>query len=290
LTEEGIKHSPSLQSILLKAFLLHFKKEKALPNYLSESLAKRLNSLNLANDSLNLNDFIQPKKWLESIHISWLVPYFKKLPPALVSAYLELFSAPDQKSLLAILNCQKRKKKASFFVLQNLSKQLKSALKGEDIVPVALLSPSPLLPILNVPYPSIQQLIFFLSLHDLACELKQIVDKVLLEKIQTALKPHEHQYLIYQSKQPIRWVPPKIDLKNWDGQRETLVQLLMPRGLARLARGTCLEEPSFLWHLTHKLELEQGKVLTEFYKKPLESALIPIFQKQLQELTERIKT
>lgn len=153
-----------------------------------------------------------------------------------------------------------------------------------------LLPSSALKVLLKIPESSLLILIDYLGLHDLAAETKQVVDKQILGKIENALNPSERKFLAYCTQQLILWVPPKFNLKNWNGDRNTLHNLLHARGITRLAKATITQDPNFRWHLVHRLDINRGKLLIDAYKAPIDRMLISYFQKQVLELLERLKS
>lgn len=58
-----------------------------------------------------------------------------------------------------------------------------------------------------------------------------------------------------------------MDLEKWDGDPQTLLNLLYSRGVNRLAKALFGENESFLWHIEHRLSTEQAGLLALWRKE-----------------------
>ncbi|NDE82989.1 MAG: hypothetical protein EB051_05195, partial [Chlamydiia bacterium] len=65
---------------------------------------------------------------------------------------------------------------------------------SEHIIPLDLLPHSPLNSLLELSHEKIQQLIEYLGIHDLAVEMKQIIDTVKIKKIHACLSEDKMAY------------------------------------------------------------------------------------------------
>ena len=147
-------------------------------------------------------------------------------------------------------------------LVQSLAKGTRFQVKRIVVKPGAALSPA-------VPPPPLRALdrllIDLLGMYDLAHEMRQIVDKTLLQKIHGVLSRDQHSFLQFANKQSIKWTPPKLNLVGWDGDAKKLRNLLHYRGLFRLAMSNISAkiEPSN-GHLAHRASiLEERSSLDE---------------------------
>ena len=98
-------------------------------------------------------------------------------------------------------------------------------------------------------------------MHDLASEIRQIIDTIKLKRIYSLLSTAQINYLktlIYR-KEPV--VFKKLELTKWDGHTETLQSALEQRGINRLAKALYNQEPSLLWYIAHRLDTDRGGAL-----------------------------
>jgi len=273
---------------VLKALVKHFGSSDQVLSYLPAAAAEKVRSCSLPEHFV-MQDIVDPRKWLEIIHSSWFLPYLTQLPSPLLRSYLALFPVTVAKSLAQTLGCQEPLPSLSVFAQCVLISHLKSAMQlPATILPFGLLPSSPFTSLFSISEQQLLALIDHLGIYDLAAETKQIVDKQILEKIQHALTSAEQKFLVYCTKQAIMWVPPRLNLKGWDGQKETFRALIQARGLVRLGKATLTENMHFRWYLVHHLDTNRGKALTQHYKQTLDRTLLSYFQKQVLELLERI--
>lgn len=273
---------------MLKALIAHFRNDDALLHYLPAPQQAAIRGLELGS-SPSFQELLDGKIWIKRIHFSWFIPYLSTLKPQQLPGYLSLFSQGAKEQLQQKLNCTTSDFEPPLFAQLVLAADLKGALEMDKVIPHPLLPRGPLFSLLTIPKKGLVQLIDYLGLHDLGAETKQIVDKQLLNRIMSALSESEKKFLSYCSKQVIRWVPPKLNLSAWDGEKASLHSLLHTRGLTRLAKATILEDDSFKWHLTHRLDTNRGKIITGSFKRPVEQSLVPYFQKQVFELLQQLE-
>lgn len=206
---------------------------------------------------------------LRGIHYSWLAPTFRSFAEHEVRLFLSALS-PEQakglkKQLLFSNNLQELKPITSLF----LSKSLWETVSPEELLPKECLAESPLNRLLELENSTLLKLIDFLGLHDLAAQVKQIIDTVRLKQIYAALSPEELNFLktVQQRKEPLSFKP--MELQKWDGKKESLRTLIHQRGINRLAKALYQKEKSLLWYISHKLDIERGELLSKL-ATPLE--------------------
>jgi hypothetical protein len=108
-------------------------------------------------------------------------------------------------------------------------------------------------------------LIALLSMHDLAVEIRQIIDTAKLKRIYGILTQPQTIFLktlIYR-KEPV--VFKKLELNKWDGHTETLASALEQRGINRLAKALYLEDRSLLWYISHRLDTDRGSSMIKLH-------------------------
>ncbi len=223
---------------------------------------------------------------LDKVHWSWFLPTLKT------------YSESEQKLFLASVNPYAAKNLAKALILSPslpelteisrsyFRKLLTDSLVGPHnlLLPTAFLPPSPLNRLLELNKRELIRLIDFLSLHDLAAELRQIVETKILKKIYSFLSGEEKNFLKKISTQKEPFILARLGLEKWDGSEEPFRSHLHKRGLARLGAALSGQDPDLIWYLCHKLDIGRGAALHKFcMKEPIHGVTEPILG-QVEEL------
>lgn len=235
-------------------------------------------------EDISISDLMRTDSWMEPIHYSWFVEFLETMPPALL-----LTSLPKKQAeaVAKTLESLPEKKSLPRFMQLYLSHSLKNQMQGVHILPEQHLLASPLNALLSLTKPQIMHLIDLLGMHDLAADLRQVVDKALLNKIYAALTQEQLRFLHYCSKQTMPWVPTKLNIAGWDGQKKSLNLLLHKRGLYRLAKALVSEDESLRWHFCRRIDVGRGKILLKLFEEKYDPALAPHFKQQVVHLIRR---
>lgn len=253
--------------------------------FFSKKSAKTLSELPSCHSTSTR--FLTATGWLKSIHYSWFHPIFETYPKAHQSLFFSLLTSEQLEGLQRMLKTTEMPKTAPPFLIPYLSSQLKEEFLDEGILPEELLPVSELILLLDLDRTQLLETIDLLGIHDLATELKQIVDRDLLGKIYQALSKKQLQFLHYSSKLPSRWVSPKMGLAGWDGTKKSLNLLTHQRGLIRMARAIFQEHPSFIWHLLHRLDTGRAHVIQKVLNERQELSLTGYFKSQVLHIAQR---
>ncbi len=272
------------EQAMLKALLHRFHQSEELLRFLPAQSAQQIQAQKSAA-AVDFPAMLSMTQWMEMVHFSWFAPLLKTMPESSIPLFLSLFPSKQAKGLSQLLGVQPLSTQPTLFTKLFLSNLLEQRLRPENILPQELIADSPLLKISLV---RLIHLVDFLGLFDLAAEFKQIVDKELITKIHGALKEDHLRFLNYCSKQPMKWIPPKLGLTAWNGDKKTLETLLHKRGLIRLAKALASEEASLRWYVIHRFDTSRSKVLTDTLKTPTDSALGPYFQAQVFDILGRL--
>lgn len=199
---------------------------------------------------------------LSRIHPSWFAPYLRTLSEKDIRLFLSALSetqASELKKMLLLSDGQiSLTKSAKSFLQKTLFREIVG--QKTDLLPLECLPESSMNALLNLKSSDLRHLIFFLGLHDLALDMKHIIETAKLKKIQAILSPNEQNYLkiLFQSREPVVFA--KMGLAKWSGEEESLKQLIDQRGFNRLAKASYAQDASFLWYLTHMLEIDQAQL------------------------------
>ena len=201
---------------------------------------------------------------LSHIHFSWLAPLLRSLPEGDIKLFLGCLTEDQQLGLKQSLLFSNHIPSVSLIGNLFLKRQLFSSLVDQkEILPLSCLSEEPINALLTLSYEDLLMLIDLLSMHDLAVEIRQIIDTTKLKRIYSLLSHVQTKFLkalIYR-KEPV--VFKKLELANWDGRTETLLSTLEQRGINRLAKALYREDPSLLWYVTHRLDTDRGSLLNK---------------------------
>ncbi len=210
---------------------------------------------------------------LRDIHFSWMSPFLRTLSEKDIGLFIAALN-PSQaatvaKDLLYSGEIPPLTPTGKNYLQTTLLDHLTT--EQEDLLPLSLLPKSPLNILLELKPETVSLLLSFLGLHDFAIEMKQIIEKQKLNKIYEALSPPQLNYLkiLLQSSEPVTFAP--MGLNQWNGDQEKLRALLLQRSANRLGKALFGQDPSFIWHLLHKLPMDQA-LLVKKLSAPLENS------------------
>lgn len=213
----------------------------------------------------------QANDFLQNTHYSWLEPFVKKFPSSLQKTAQASFSAAGKKWSPV----------QSFF-----AHQFALFLEADQHLPAAYLPSQELSPLLHWTKERLVALIQGLGLYDLREEMREIVDKVLLQKIQEALSLEQRRYLRICLPQKERLHTPKLGIHWPDLTKYQMQRALQKRGLARLAAACCELHPDFVWALAHLLDRGRGQILLNFFSKPVMPKVVTLLRSQVVHLMD----
>lgn len=268
-------------------------KKDALVRFLPQSQQELLTTL-ATPEKDPLKASFDSSKLLQMVHPSWFTSFLRSLPEAEVRLFLGSFPENTakklQKALLFSRPILPLTPLAKKYLQSLLVQQLQSG--HPDLLLIELLPHSALNTLLDVSHEAMQLLVEYLGLHDLAVEIRQIIDTMKLKKIHSVLSPDQEAYLkgLLQKKEAVLFK--RMELTKWDGKSESLEKVLYHRGLNRLAKALYPENTSLLWYISHMLPWEEANSLQSLCK-PLEHAkaaallshqileILPIIQNKL---------
>jgi len=210
---------------------------------------------------------------LHEVHPSWISPYLRKFSEKEIGFFLSSLGQAR-----AVLLGKELLYSGSFPPLTPLGKTflqqtLVDYLRGDmdDLLPKSFLPDSPLNVVLGLKSEILSQSLDYLGLHDLTVEVRQIIEKSKLNKINEALAPSQQNYLkmLLQSREPVTFN--RMGLNNWNEDPDKLKALVRQRGANRLAKALYGQDPSLIWHITHMFDAERGMLIQKLCT-PLENS------------------
>jgi hypothetical protein len=199
---------------------------------------------------------------LKMVHHSWLAPHLRVLSESEVRLFLSSLSETQVKGLKKGLLFSNALPPLNSIALPFLQRSLWEMVAGnEEILPLECLPSSSLNALLAFDAYELLTLIDLLGLHDLALEVKQIIETSKLKKISQALSTQEQAFLkeLLHKKEKVAFK--RMSLQKWEGDIPSLRSLLHQRGINRLAKALFAQNASFLWYVSHKLDMERGQML-----------------------------
>lgn len=247
--------------IALKFFLEQRSpaERSSLANYLTPVEKKELDKLPKTYGN-PLQDKGLPEEFLRHIHPSWLTPFLRTLSEKDIGYFLAAIGHPLSNAVGKELLYAGTIPTLSQLGREYLQTTLLGYLTAEidDLLPLSFLPQSPLNALLDLKNDLLNLSLDFLGLHDLCVEIKQIIEKTKLKKINEALSTNQQNYLkiLLQSPEPVAFA--KMGLASWNGDPEKLKMLIRQRGANRLGKALFGQDPSLIWHVLHKLDFERA--------------------------------
>ncbi|MES2272920.1 MAG: hypothetical protein V4487_01865 [Chlamydiota bacterium] len=273
--------------MVLKAFLSRCPEEKkrALERFLPERMRIRLDELPTFSEEITADGFSNGSM-LEHVHWSWFLPTLKAYPPKEQKPFLSALSPYAAENLAHALEISDSSEEMSELGKSYLRQILINSLVGSEdrLLPLDYLPPSPLKGLLRLSKKELIKLINFLSLYDLAGELRQIVETKILKKIYSFLSEDEKKILKNAMAHKESFLFPRMNLDRWDGSKESFRLLLHRRGLVRLGAALSGQDPDFIWYICHQLDIGRGNALFKLCAKEAVPGISDAVIRQIEEL------
>ncbi|HEX2579467.1 MAG TPA: hypothetical protein VHK67_03595 [Rhabdochlamydiaceae bacterium] len=270
----------------LKSFLEQCSptERSSLSNYLTPIEKQELDKLpKTYGNPLQDNESLE--KQLRHIHPSWLSPFLRTLSEKDIGYFLAAIGNPQSNAVGKELLYAGTIPTLSQLGKEYLQKTLLGYLTAEieDLLPLSFLPESPLNALLDIKNDLLNLSLDFLGLHDLCVEIKQIIEKTKLKKINEALSVRQQNYLkiLLQSPEPVAFA--KMGLTGWNEDPEKLKMLIRQRGANRLGKALFGQDPSLIWYVLHKLDFERAFLVKKLMSPMDNSRAVQILIAQIIE-------
>ncbi|EPP34874.1 hypothetical protein CP10139811_0658 [Chlamydia ibidis] len=221
--------------------------------------------------------------WLATIHPSWISLAMKSFPEQAQSQILAWLPSSLIQELSPLLpKIAIASKRCSNFGAFYLLDMLSSKIRPPGIIEEIFLPASPLNGLLYYSATTKMTLINCLGLHTLAKELKNVVDKVVIERVHKLLTPTEKLFLAYCQSHPIKHLEPTTFLLSWEADDE-LRNFLHREGLKLLAMALAKEDASFLWYFLRRLDVGRAYIFEEALRKSYDHPHGDYFKDRLEQ-------
>ncbi|MBA3721037.1 MAG: hypothetical protein H0W88_01380 [Parachlamydiaceae bacterium] len=243
------------------------------------------------NQDIQSSDLIpllyQHQRVLETMHYSWIKPLVESFPVEVQPLIVGALAPAQSASLQKITNISPLS--VSSVVKNFIVNRLYTLLEKEHHLPVEYLPTTELTPLTTWNKKELVHLIDFLGLHDLAAEIRNIVNKRHLENIYSCLTPKQLYYLKVCTYQKEKLVPPKLGINPAEKNCDRLKVLIHQRGLLRLGKALSGQHPDLFWYIVHTLDIGRGKILMNYYKSQPIPNVTPILKLQVTNVMNFLK-
>lgn len=220
-----------------------------------------------------------PEDILGKMHYSWLTPVIEAFPPALKDPLLSSLPSRTQERLRSALKMSPGNTKP--LADKQLLRFLGHRMHLENVMPLSFLPVTPLSPLAELSKAQLVEVIDLLSMHDLAEEIRHIVDKKKLQVVYELITARRAQYLKRCLQQKERLVSPKFDIDKYARDPRKLEAFLHQRGILRLGKALSGQHPDFIWHLVHTLDTGRGAILQKCYSPQAIANATPALMEQV---------
>lgn len=276
-----------IQHLVCSAFIEKMAKDdkNALLKFLPPSEQEKYQSLHTPSKEL-CEGFDLTTYLINSVHYTWFTPFLRTLAEGEVNLFLAALPSDTANKLQKALLSPGTIPPASPALKSFLQAKLVKALLGdvEEVLPIEALPDSPLNCLLDLSTQEIRLLVEFLGLHDLAVEIKQIIDTVKLKKIHSILSKEKVFFLEMLSHKKATVTFKKMELSTWAGDVDLLAKLLQKRGMNRLAKALYPEDFSLTWHVKHRISSEEALLFSSLHKKLEQPKAYTLLAEQILEI------
>jgi hypothetical protein len=231
-----------------------------------------------------------PLALIEKIHYSWLTPLVQKFSAPVQSVLLSALPDEQARRLLHVFQLPHPSSSPAPIIKQYLVHRLLKQLKGIDrVLPLEFLPNSPTRQLVDMTKRELVELLECLGVHDISEELRRIVDKKSLKRVYECLSPKEQAYLRVCMHLKNKIASPRLGLEKWNGDCEKLRNVMQSRGLIRLGKALSGENPDFVWHIAHRLDIGRGQTLRKHYSRQAIPGVTPALYQQVVNLISFLK-
>lgn len=228
----------------------------------------------------------QPQRTLGRLHYSWLQPLIENHIPEQLKPIAIAALKPEQASYLrgdappASISEPVR----TFFI-----DHMYNMLKLKEHLPLEYLPETEFYPLASWSKKKLVTLIDFLGLHDLAYEVKSIVNKKYLENIYSCLSQKQLAYLKLCLQQKEKLKPKKLGINLAERNCAKLKGILHHRGILRFSYALAGQHRDLVWYIAHTLDSGRGKIVLKLYKEQPIPNVTSVIKTQVTHLMNFLK-
>jgi hypothetical protein len=245
------------------ATLIHAAHPRDASRVLSHLLQEERSAIEAFSPQTEAAPMIEPlQQELERIHYSWLAEALRSKGASFQALVLK--ALPSKAASIApllhisspVVGTPLSSPLENFFLLQ-----LKQELRMAPVIPLSYLPAHPLNGLMRFSKRELVRLVCFLGLRDLAASLRKVVDRAKIASLKEKLSKAQQVYLENCLREQ-EIVSSPLMLAQWPSDPLKLAHMCEKRGLLRLGTALAHADRSLVWHLSHLLDVERGKVLS----------------------------
>jgi len=209
-----------------------------------------------AEDAAKIQDLKKPctknlqlDQLLKRVHPSWIAPFLETYCEEDQRLFLSVLGENQQSHIADVLGIEgpfpPLSQCAETFVQKTLTEWLFP--EKEQLEPLQCLEEHPLFFLFEISYPHLKRMIFFLGLHDLAFDVKTVIETRILRAIERILSSSEKNRLSELMSQGEKVQFAHLNLTGWDGDEALFREVIASRGINRLGKALSGISPSFMW-------------------------------------------
>lgn len=216
----------------------------------------------------------QPQRTIERMHYSWLQPLIEDhIPEQLKPVAIAALKSEQAKFLRHGETPVEISEPVRVFFIN----QIYEMLNLKEHMPLEYLPETELSPLTTLSKKNLVALIDFLGLHDLAYEVRSIVNKKYLENIYSCLSQKQLAYLKVCLQQKEKLKPRKLGINPAERNAAKLKGILHHRGILRFSYALAGQHKDLVWYIAHTLDSGRGKIILKLYKdQPIPNVTSPI--------------
>lgn len=228
-----------------------------------------------------------PEQIAQWVHYSWFAPVVETYPAAVQELFLGALPEGNRIGLSKLLKLDLHPAVISSPVKLFFLKRLCCGVIDKNVAPMEFLPDSQLNAMLQLTKPQLVRLIDLLGLHDLAIDIRQVVDRKQIDQVFSLLTLSERQYLHYCLQQPDRIIAPAEGIQRWLNDEKKIGLFLHLKGLLRLSAALSAQSSSLIWYLIHRLDTGRGAKLQQLSSHRL---IARLNSKQIDQIVQQVYT
>jgi hypothetical protein len=262
--------------------------ESLLAKHAPKEMQEQISSQKITNND-PLAAWVTPLNLINKIHYSWLCPIIEELPKNFHPYFLSALPETHFLGITKMLNKEPTRiplnnDMRSFFI-----SQLCSYLNVTGLLLPTFLPTSKLSFLADLNKQQIIEVVDFLALHDLAEEMRFILNKNQLKVLFSQLSQKKQKYLKMCMANKERFPVARLALEQWKGTKSQLDVMLHKRGLERLGKTLAGQHHDLIWYIAHMLDTGRGALLIKTIPLHEEQGVTSYRVQQLLQLINFLK-